>query len=85
MNGTYSSTLVLCETPEICSTIPRICSGKWMDELIEEGILLMDVDSETLNVSQRVTVLIGSGYSRVLSNGFGVVQMRLGWTLSGLY
>lgn len=91
MDGSFTGTFILRETPAICGIIPRLEVGDWVTDLKEKGIELYDVNSTDIQNPQIVSVQIGSDYWNSLitsapstfKNGLAALNTKLGWTVSG--
>ncbi|OXA44497.1 uncharacterized protein LOC110857830 [Folsomia candida] len=90
MLGTIEKTWILREKPIVCTSLPRIPKGPWVDQLKAKGITLSDLD--TVNVDQcDVEILIGSdlrgqvmtGRRSNLGDDLYAEETIFGWALGG--
>uniref|UniRef100_A0A8D8QBF3 Peptidase aspartic putative domain-containing protein n=1 Tax=Cacopsylla melanoneura TaxID=428564 RepID=A0A8D8QBF3_9HEMI len=72
---------------EICSPIPSIPPGPWMEELKQHAIQLSDVRHPTATIDiligADIAASLWTGNRVVLSSGLVAMETCLGWTLSG--
>lgn len=82
----YKYNLEVMDQDKICTSVPTLPSGLWMQELAEQKIQLCDSSTH-----QEVDILIGSdiaaklwtGRVHKLECGLVAMETHLGWTLSG--
>ncbi|XP_025835370.1 uncharacterized protein LOC112906030 [Agrilus planipennis] len=72
---------------EICSEVPSVTKGSWLQELDRFNIKLTDVDSTEntvgLLIGEDVAGKLLTGQIRQLKNGMTAIETYLGWTLMG--
>jgi len=91
LDNSFSTKLILRETPVICGVLPRIQIGEWMDELEKSGIRLSDTSPPEDIELQVISIQIGSDYwgslitsaPKLLTNGMTAPNTKFGWTISG--
>lgn len=84
--GEYACSLEVLDQPLICSAVPHILNGPWLEELKDLNIFISDVVDDG-----PIEVLIGSdvagklltGRKMMLKCGLVAVETFLGWTLMG--
>ncbi|KAI5755331.1 hypothetical protein M8J77_016036 [Diaphorina citri] len=87
LDGSYECTFDVYGQEQICSSIPIIPSGPWLEELQRKSIPLTDLQYPTTDIE----ILIGADVAGRLYTGEVIelesklvaMNTRLGWTLSG--
>ncbi|KAL1448563.1 hypothetical protein WDU94_013886, partial [Cyamophila willieti] len=82
----YRCNFEVMDQDKICTSVPIVPSGSWMQELAEQNIQLSDNSTR-----QEVDILIGSdtaakmwtGRVHKLECGLVAMETHMGWTLSG--
>ncbi|KAL1448248.1 hypothetical protein WDU94_001886 [Cyamophila willieti] len=82
----YRCNFEVMDQDKICTSVPIVPSGSWMQELAEQNIQLSDNSTR-----QEVDILIGSdtaakmwtGRMHKLECGLVAMETHMGWTLSG--
>ena len=87
MDGSYCCKFQAFDERVICSDVPPVTKGSWLQDLEKLSVSLTDVCSK----EKSVAILIGAdvagklltGRVHVLENGLTAVETYLGWTLMG--
>ncbi|XP_044744753.1 uncharacterized protein LOC123306696 [Coccinella septempunctata] len=87
LDGTYWCNFEALGDKVICSNVPCVKRGAWLEELKKRDIIMSDVDSE----EECVSILIGADIAGKLltgrlhqtESGLTAVETHLGWTLMG--
>ncbi|XP_071036497.1 uncharacterized protein [Parasteatoda tepidariorum] len=87
LKNSYSCNMYVLDQHKICSFVPRLHDGPWMQEMVLKGISLSDIG----NHRQPIELLIGADEAGKLYNGkvcnlacgLTAVETYLGWVIMG--
>lgn len=86
LDGKYSCSFEVLDQPTICSEMPPVRKGEWMEELNNLNVYISDTGgrgpTEVL-IEADVAGRLFIGQQKVLTCGLVALETRLGWTVMG--
>uniref|UniRef100_A0ABD2X9A7 Integrase catalytic domain-containing protein n=1 Tax=Trichogramma kaykai TaxID=54128 RepID=A0ABD2X9A7_9HYME len=87
LEQSYECVITAYDEDNICTELPTICPGPWIESIRSKNVLFSDIDSN----NEPFTVMIGAdivgklytGKILQVANGPTVLETKLGWTISG--